>query len=239
MPVSKFDLIIFDCDGVLIDSEIISAEILISLVADLDVSFDVAYVGRHFLGRSFPTVAETIRREFDVVLPADFEAAYRSALLDTFKTDLRPTPGIERVLAALSVPFCVATSSSPERARMSLDVAGLSRYFGGNVFTASEVPNGKPAPDLFLHAARSFGADPSRCLVVEDSLPGLEAARAAGMVVWHYVGGSHLSASADARPYPGRPGPVFDSWSNFSDMIDLAPDEPSTGDETNGQSIRK
>jgi len=236
MPDSRFDLIIFDCDGVLIDSEIISAEILISLVSDLGISFDVAYVGRYFLGRSFPTVAETIRREFDVVLPADFEAAYRSALKETFKAELRPTPGIERVLATLSVPYCVATSSSPERACMSLDVAGLSGYFDRNVYTASEVPNGKPAPDLFLHAARKCGADPRRCLVVEDSPPGLEAGRAAGMEVWHYVGGSHLSALGNQTHYRGR---VFDCWSNFSDMIEPASNEPASGDVKNGQPIGK
>lgn len=234
MTRSRFDLIIFDCDGVLIDSEIISAETLISLVAGYGVSFDVSYVRRYFLGRSFQTVAETIRREFNVTLPSEFEAVYRSALLETFNTELRSTPGVEQVLTALSVPFCVATSSSPERARMSLDVVGLSKYFGRNVFTASEVRNGKPAPDLFLHAAHSLGTDPSRCLVVEDSLPGLEAACAAGMEVWHYVGGSHLSASTDDTPNSDHSSRVFDSWSNFSNMIGLAPDDPSTGDEKDG-----
>lgn len=238
MPVSKFDLIIFDCDGVLIDSEIISAETLISLMADLGVTFDVSYVRRKFLGRSFPSVAETIRREFDVVLPEDFEAVYRSVLLATFATELRSTPGIERVLCELSVPFCVATSSSPERAEMSLNLAGLSGYFGRKVFTASEVPNGKPAPDLFLHAARSLGVDPSRCLVVEDSAPGLEAARAAGMEVWHYVGGSHMDVLPNEAAASGHNGLVFDSWSNFPDMIGL-PDTSATGDTNDGQPIRK
>lgn len=224
MADRRFDLIIFDCDGVLIDSEIISAETLIVLVAEFGVVFDLSYVRRHFLGRSFPTVAETIRREFDVTLPVGFEAAYRSALLDKFRTGLRSTPGIESVLSTLSIPFCVATSSSPERACMSLEVVDLAKYFGENVFTASEVANGKPAPDLFLHAAGVFGADPARCLVVEDSLPGLEAACAAGMEVWHYVGGSHLSAPADDAAISTHPGLVFDSWSNFSDMMRLMPD---------------
>lgn len=204
------DLVIFDCDGVLIDSEVISARVLVELAAEAGIAFDAAHVREHFLGRSFPTVARSIRDSFGVPLPPDFEAAYRSRLLDRFETELRPTEGVLDLLARLSVPACVATSSSPQRAARSLAIAGLDRFLP-RVFTASLVPRGKPAPDLFLHAAAAMGARPDRCLVIEDSRPGILAARAAGMEVIFYAGGSHhrgAPAGLDTDP----PTPIFRSW---------------------------
>ncbi|WP_342662243.1 HAD family hydrolase [Rubellimicrobium thermophilum] len=194
------DLLILDCDGVLIDSETISAAVLVELAAEAGIAFDAAYVREHFLGRSFPTVARIIREQWGRDLPDGFEAAYRQRLLARFETELRPVPGAPEMLARLQVPACIATSSSPPRAARSLAIAGIDR-FGLPVFTASEVPRGKPAPDLFLHAARRMGADPARCLVIEDSLPGLTAARAAGMQVLLFAGGSHMAAPC---PAPSR-----------------------------------
>lgn len=196
----ELDLVIFDCDGVLIDSEHISAGVLVELAAEAGVSFDAGYVREHFLGRSFPTVARTIRDDFSIDLPPDFEARYRARLLDRFRSELRPTAGVLDVLRRLAVPACVATSSSPQRAARSLAIAGLDGFLP-HVFTASLVERGKPAPDLFLHAAAAMGAEPGRCLVIEDSRPGLAAARAAGMAVAYFAGGTHLG---------GRP-PAFDS----------------------------
>jgi HAD superfamily hydrolase (TIGR01509 family) len=187
-----YDLVIFDCDGVLVDSEHLSCEVLIALLQSFGVELDSDYVRRHFLGRSFPTVAAGIRRDFAVALPEDFEAVYRASLLDLFASRLRVTPGLGAVLDALRVPDCVATSSSPPRTSRALDIVGLTARFAGRVFTASEVPNGKPAPDLFLHVAARSGAAPARCLVIEDSAPGLMAAVAAGMPSLHYSGGTHL-----------------------------------------------
>ena len=203
-------LVIFDCDGVLIDSEHISARVLVELAAEVGVAFDAAYVRQHFLGRSFPTVARTIREEFATDLPADFEARYRARLLDRFETELRPTDGVLDVLRRLAVPACVATSSSPPRAARSLEIAGLQGFFD-HVFTASLVARGKPAPDLFLHAAAVLGADPARCLVVEDSRPGLLAARAAGMRVAGFTGGAHLRGSPTAFDMD-PPVRAFRSW---------------------------
>lgn len=214
-----FDLIIFDCDGVLIDSETISARTLIGLLEPFGVQIDFNYIQRHFLGRSFPTIAETIRADFDVTLSEGFEAMYRRVLLDAFKTELRPTKGIETVLRHLDIPFCVATSSSPERALRSLEMTGLAPYFADRVFTASDVPNGKPAPDLFLHVAATLGADPARCLVVEDSLSGLQAGHSAGMTIWRYIGGGHLDGAV--RPPPAALGAVtyLNTWSDFSELL--------------------
>ncbi len=119
------DLIIFDCDGVLIDSEIISARMLVAALADRGVTIDLAYVARHFLGRSYPVVMQTIRQDFGLDLPPAFEEDYRERLLEGFRQSLQIMPGVRDVLERLDVPFCVATSSSPRRVQTSLSLVGL------------------------------------------------------------------------------------------------------------------
>ncbi|MES2143092.1 MAG: HAD family hydrolase [Pseudomonadota bacterium] len=210
-----FDMVIFDCDGVLIDSEIISARLLIAELADLGVRVDLEYVARNFLGRSYPTVMAQIRRDFSLDLPASFEDGYRARLLAAFERELAVMPGAAGVLDRLALPRCVATSSSPRRAEQSLRITGLWPQVVGSVFTASEVANGKPAPDLFLYAAARMGAEPARCLVIEDSLTGIRAARAAGMEVWRFLGGSHLGAGAEAEPADAVPDLRFASFDQF------------------------
>lgn len=209
-------LIILDCDGVIADSEILSAAVLIDQLAALGITVTPEDVRRDFLGRSFPTVAETIRRRFGGPLPPTFEADYRARLLDRFDTELRPTPGILPMLDRLRLPVCVATSSSPQRVGRTLQVLGLSARFEGRVFTASQVARGKPAPDLFLYAAGRMGCSPARTLVVEDSAPGIAAARAAGMAVLHYTGGMHLRGlDLPSDPAVQR----FDSWNDFPHLL--------------------
>lgn len=210
-----FDLIIFDCDGVLIDSEIISAQMLIDELAVLGVQIDLTYVARHFLGRSYPTVMETIRREFNLILPPEFEELYRARLLAKFEQDLRIMPHVADVLAQLQLPFCIATSSSPMRAAKSLAMVGLGHLAGPRLFTSTMVARGKPAPDLFLHAAAQMGADPARCLVIEDSLTGVRAALAAGMPVWRFTGGSHLKDRVLDEPDDARADRRFASFAEF------------------------
>lgn len=206
---------IFDCDGVLIDSEILSASVLIGLLDPLGMQVDQDYVRRNFLGRSFPTVAARLREEFGLDLPVDFEATYRSELLQQFEGGLKTTPGVTDVLNRLDAKKCVATSSSPERARRSLAIAGLDGFFGDAIFTASAVERGKPAPDLFLHAAGAMGAEPADCLVIEDSRPGIAAAKAAKMPVLRYMGGSHFSMSAAEAMAADPSIAAFDSWEDF------------------------
>ncbi len=202
----------------LIDSEIISARILIEQLASAGVHVDFAYVQKNFLGRSWTKVAAEIRISWGLDLTSDFEEEYRRQLLKAFETELKTVAGVEDVLDRLGVPCCVATSSSPKRARRSLELAGLAPRFGERLFTASQVRNGKPAPDLFLHAAREMDAEPAKCLVVEDSVPGLLAARAAGMQVWRFTGAAHLRGVA-TEPLPGLPElPVFDNWARFYEM---------------------
>lgn len=217
----RFDLLILDCDGVLIDSEIISARMLVAELARLGVAIDLAYVARHFLGRSYPTVMNQIRSEFGLQLPPEFDGQYRERLLAAFRRDLKIMPGVREMIAALRVPCCVATSSSPKRAEMSLRQVGLWDTLGSVTFTASEVTHGKPAPDLFLHVARRMGASPAACLVIEDSLTGIRAARAAGMEVWRFIGGSHMGHDTPDEPEDARPRRRFAS---FADFFQIAPD---------------
>lgn len=217
MPV---DLVIFDCDGVLIDSEIISAKMLIAELSKLGVEIDLDYVAKHFLGRSYPTVMNQIRTEFGLDLPAGFEDQYRERLLTAFQSDLRIMPHVQDVLLRLDLPYCVATSSSPRRAETSLRLAGLGALTGPALFTSTMVAKGKPAPDLFLHAMTVMGiADPARCLVIEDSLNGIRAARAAGMQVWRFTGGAHLAKNVHKEPDDARPDGRFASFAEFYQTV--------------------
>ncbi|GAB4347715.1 MAG: HAD family hydrolase [Oricola sp.] len=218
MGGGEIELVIFDCDGVLIDSEVISARILIEQLGRVGVHVDFPYVQKHFLGRSWTKVAAEVRISYGLDLDSDFEERYRSELLSAFETELRTVPGIEQVINELAIAFCVATSSSPKRAQRSLALSGLAPLFGDRLFTASQVRNGKPAPDLFLFTAESMAVDPARCLVIEDSMPGIVAAREAGMQVWRFAGGSHLKGIARSELDQGGTLTVFDNWAQFFEM---------------------
>ncbi|MEM8868872.1 MAG: HAD family hydrolase [Pseudomonadota bacterium] len=215
--MNPIELVIFDCDGVLIDSEGLSAEVLLALLADQGLTLDFDYFCVNFVGRSFHTVADDIRRTFDMDLPIGFEDAYRTKLLEAFEARLQPTPGIKEAVARLRPAYCVATSSSPKRAHNSLRIAGLTEVFGANVFTASQVNLGKPAPDLFLFTAEQMGVDPAACLVIEDSLPGIDAAVGAGMEVLRFTGGAHLRNRRLKHRMTIR---TFDNW---PDLFQLMP----------------
>ena len=150
-------------------------------------------------------------------------AAMREELFDAFRAELRPIPGIAAVIDALPCPFCVASSSLPERIRLSLEVTGLWTRFEGRAFSSTMVRRGKPAPDLFLHAAASLGFAPADCLVVEDSPAGITAARAAGMRVIAFTGGGH-AAGADHRARVAALGPdaVIDDMGALPALVAVA-----------------
>lgn len=187
-------LVIFDCDGVLVDSEMLSAGVLMGMMTEEGYPLTEDAFRADFLGRSFAAAALRARERFGRPLPEDFESRYRDRLFATLEAELKPMAGVAQVLEALRVPFCLATSSSPRRLALSLGASGLAHFFEGRCFTASEVQKGKPAPDLFLHAAANMGVVPERCLVIEDSELGVRAGLAAGMEVWHFTGGCHMQA---------------------------------------------
>ncbi len=218
IPRHDTRLVIFDCDGVLIDSEYISAAILIEELCAINIEVDFDYVLTNFLGRSFSNVAAEIRGSFNSTLPDNFEKNYRIRLLDEFKRSLITTDGVREVLQDLNVTACVATSSSPIRVARSLELVNLKKYFGANVFTAYDVKRGKPAPDLFLHAAQAMQVSPENCLVIEDTLYGIQAAVSAGMDVMRYMGASHYSETLQIEYKKLSTTAVIDHWSKFYNM---------------------
>jgi HAD superfamily hydrolase (TIGR01509 family) len=189
--LAPIELVIFDCDGVLVDSEPLSCGLLVEHLARAGVTIDRAQVYERHLGRTLASIARAVEEEHGRPLPAGFLDSFQAAILTRFERELRPVRGMGEVLDRLVVRRCVASSSRPERLAVSLRVTGLARHFGAAVFSAVEVPNGKPAPDLFLHAAARMGVLPERALVVEDSAAGVAAARAAGMRVIGFTGGGH------------------------------------------------
>ncbi|KAA9009313.1 HAD family hydrolase [Histidinibacterium aquaticum] len=208
----RTELVIFDCDGVLVDSEGLGAAVLTEELAKLGIQVTPQWVREVSFGRSIPGVIGAVEASTGKPLPPEFEDLYRARLLERYETELKVTPGLMGVLSRLNVPACVTSTASPARVARTLMLTGLQPFFRGKVFTTSEVKRGKPAPDLFLHAARRMGARPNRTLVVEDSGPGMAAGLAAGMRVALYAGGSHMQGE-DVSAW--REFPVFDSWADF------------------------
>jgi HAD superfamily hydrolase (TIGR01509 family) len=183
-------LLIFDCDGVLVDSEPLSCRIDAEVLTECGVPYTAEDVAREFTGVSIKDQIARIESQRGIKLPADFTERLNRALFQRFETDLKPIEGVREAILSLPHPRCVASSSTPERIALSLRVTGLSDLFD-HVFSATQVARGKPAPDLFLHAAAQMGAVPESCVVIEDSAAGVQGALAAGMRVIGFVGGGH------------------------------------------------
>lgn len=184
-------LVIFDCDGVLVDSEPISIAVLLDVIGEAGLTLSEEFAYRRFLGISLAATCDILRDEFGLVVDAGTLELIRARLYARFRTELEPIAGIAQALDRLEVPFCVASSGQPERIRLALGVTGLLPRFEPHIFSATMVENGKPAPDLFLHAARRMGAVPGDCVVIEDSPAGIEAARRAAMPVLAFTGATH------------------------------------------------
>ena len=183
------ELVIFDCDGVLVDSERIAIRIDAVVLADLGWPLSEAEIIERFVGRSEEHMVREIEAQLGRRLPANWDAAYQDLYVTAFERELRAVEGVVDALDRITSPTCVASSGSHARIERSLRQTDLYGRFEGRIFSATEVSNGKPAPDLFLHAAARLGVPPARCAVVEDSRYGVEAARAAGMAAFGYAGG--------------------------------------------------
>jgi HAD superfamily hydrolase (TIGR01509 family) len=183
------ELVIFDCDGVLVDSERISVRIDAVVLAELGWPLTEAEVVERFMGRTEEYMLSEIEAQLGRPLGHDWDSRFRHLYREAFEAELGPVDGVVEALDRIAATTCVASSGSHEKIRYSLGLAGLYERFEGRIFSASEVANGKPAPDLFLHAAERMGVEPAACAVVEDSRYGVEAARAAGMRAFGYAGG--------------------------------------------------
>jgi HAD superfamily hydrolase (TIGR01509 family) len=191
------DLIIFDCDGVLIDSELIACRVSAACLAESGLSITAKETER-YIGVSATAMFADLESRSGSQLPVDFPEKVHQRLAKAFEAELTAMPGIETALTALTSTICVASSSTHERVRYALSLVGLLHHFDPHVFSASQVVRGKPAPDLFLFAAGQMGFKPSACLVVEDSVAGVTAATAAGMRVVGFTGGSHCGPGHSA-----------------------------------------
>lgn len=179
-------LVIFDCDGVLVDSETIANRALIAALAAEGWTLDEAESRRLFVGLSLASVVARIETELGRALPGDWLARLQAGTYERFRAELRAVPGAAaavRAVQAAGIATCVASSGTPDKLALTLGLTGLAPLFGPQVFSASAVARGKPFPDLFHHAAARMGVAPEHCLVVEDSVPGVTAALAAGMAV--------------------------------------------------------
>jgi HAD superfamily hydrolase (TIGR01509 family) len=183
------ELVIFDCDGVLVDSERIAVRVEAELLAELGWPLSEAEIVERFMGRTAEYMDEAIEFQLGSRLPEDWKDQFQRRYREAFAADLVPVDGVLDALERIRVPTCVASSGSHDKLRFTLGHTGLFERFEGRIFSGYEVANGKPAPDLFLHAAARMGAAPARCAVVEDSRPGVLAARAAGMRAFGYAGG--------------------------------------------------
>ncbi|MGW7521436.1 HAD family hydrolase [Streptomyces sp. NPDC054796] len=187
----RYDVVIFDNDGVLVDSEPLSNRILAGYLTELGHPTSYEDSLRDYMGAAVHRVHDLVRERSGKQLPEDFDEVFHRRVFDAFRRELAPVPGIGDVLvelAAQGVPYCVASSGSHERIRVALRTTGLYDHFGEErIFSSQDVGRGKPAPDLFLHAAERMGVPPARCAVVEDSVLGVRAAVAAGMDVYGYA----------------------------------------------------
>jgi HAD superfamily hydrolase (TIGR01509 family) len=185
----SLELVIFDCDGVLVDSERIAVRVDVKAFAELGWEMERAEVVERFMGRSDADADREIEAHLGHPPPPGWNEAVRRRYRAALEAELEPVPGVLGALDAIALPTCVASSGTHEKLRFTLGRTGLLERFEGRIFSAEDVERGKPAPDLFLHAAAAMGADPARCAVVEDSGPGVEAARAAGMRTFGFTGG--------------------------------------------------
>jgi HAD superfamily hydrolase (TIGR01509 family) len=212
-------LVIFDCDGVLVDSEPLANASFSRALKAQGLDWSIEETMRRLMGRSLKSCVEICEAELGRSLPADFVEKMQEVTYQSFRDEpLQPVAGVQDAVVALQkagIETCVASSGSPEKMRFTLGLTGLWDLFGGRIFSASQVPRGKPFPDLFLHAAISMDMQPFACIVVEDSVPGIQAARSAGMRALAYAGASYADRAALAT----AGGELFDDMRTLPELV--------------------
>jgi len=212
-------LLIFDCDGVLVDSEILANELLAEMMTELGHPMGTAEAIQKFVGRSLPDLLALCEGVLGCKVPDGVGQRYSRRLLERLRCDLKAVVGVKAAIANLPYRRCVASSSSIERVRLSLEVTSLLALFDGNIFSATQVIRGKPAPELYLLAARMMGVVPDHCIVIEDSPIGVTAAVSAGMTAIGFVGGAHATNNLTQRLLAAGARRVFLSMSHLPTII--------------------
>jgi HAD superfamily hydrolase (TIGR01509 family) len=183
----KFDLVIFDCDGVLVDSERITNSIFAEMLNEIGLSLTLEDMFNTFMGNSMKRCLEIVQDMLLSPVPDNFLTEYQKRTAQAFTTSLKPINGIHDVIKNLEIPYCVASSGEHEKMQITLGTTSLLPYFSGKIFSVTEVERGKPYPDIFLYAAKKMGFNPEKCVVIEDSPTGVKAGVAAGMTVLGYA----------------------------------------------------
>jgi HAD superfamily hydrolase (TIGR01509 family) len=212
-PMQPFDLVIFDNDGVLVDSEWHANGILADLLTEFGLACTREDCIRAYMGSTMARVRTIAESRLGRPLPAELEDRYHARLFEIFRTTLTAVPGVTRALEQLATPTCVASSGTHERIRLALTTTGLLGRFDGRIFSAQDVARGKPAPDLFLHAAAMLQVTPARCAVIEDSPLGVEAANRAGMIAFGFARMTPAERLRDAT------GGVFESMDELPALL--------------------
>lgn len=194
----SIDAVIFDCDGTLVDSELLANETLVEYATELGVPISIDEALENYVGGRMADCVDDMQKRLGRELPDSFVPELRARMAKRFRRDLQAVEGAAETLAALQVPFCVASSGPPEKIELSLRVTGLLPWFENRIFSAYDIGYWKPDPRLFLHAANAMGISPDRCAVVEDSLPGVQAGIAAGMVTFAFRARGALPGQAIA-----------------------------------------
>ncbi|OBQ56174.1 HAD family hydrolase [Tamlana sp. s12] len=183
----KYKCIIFDCDGVLVDSEPTSIQVLVDIANEYGANIDLNYGMKHFKGSFFTACKQMISDLIQKELPDSLEAEYRDRSFEAFQKKMEPVEGVKDVIEHLNLPFCVASSGPESKIRLNLGLAGLLPFFEGRIFSCYALEKWKPDPAVFLWAAKTMGFKPEDCLVIEDSLSGVKAAKAGGFDVFGFT----------------------------------------------------
>lgn len=214
--MKKYKCIIFDCDGVLVDTESITNSILVDMSLPLGLHMSLEEAIKEFSGRSIKDCLKIIEEKTGKEIPPHFELEYRKTVLNELKKGVKPVPGIPELLEKLSLDFCVASSGPMNKIHLNLETSGLLQYFEGNIFSCYDIESWKPEPDIFIHAAKKMGYSPNECLVIEDSIAGIQSAKAGGFDVYGFQ--THVDLSNEI---PTR------TFSNMRELSDLLVDSVS------------
>jgi HAD superfamily hydrolase (TIGR01509 family) len=209
-----FELLILDCDGVVVDSEPITMRILAEMLNDLGLSMNIEEVAQRFTGQTFTRILELISDLLGTSLPQDFVPIYRDRTFAAMETELKPVEGIITALDQINIPYCIASNGPHEKMQKTLSITSLLSRFEGRLFSSDDVPRGKPFPDLFLFAARHFAVPPSACLVIEDSASGVAAALAAEMSVYGFS-----ECATDGRLLAAGANGIFRQMSELPSLV--------------------
>ena len=209
----KYKCIIFDCDGVLVDSEGISNSILVEMANSVGAKIELKYALENFAGKSLKSVFEHIEKLIEKKVPDSFEKEYRERTFKAFKTELKPIKGIHNLLNKISVQYCVASSGPTEKIRLNLTTTKLIEKFENKIFSSYEIGSWKPNPKIFEYAAEKMGFEPNECVVIEDSMAGITAARKGGFDVFGFTN------KENQKDFENEGAKVFFDMENLNELL--------------------